>query len=121
MASSIGSRLTTIAKRLRDLAQDVEDLAKELQSESEGQHRRPKARDVAIDDALVERLKNLGRDEAQKELSQLGHKELGRIVRALGGSSEETKRSKDAITERVLYRLFDYSTRHRLLKGESDE
>lgn len=125
MGISTEKRLLSIAKKLHDLAQEIEDLAI---SQSNNKHNtkpkktsRSKAKDVVIDDALVERLKTIGRDEAQKELSSLTHKQLGSVIRALGGSTEETKKTKSMIVERILYRLFDYSAGHKLLKGNKEE
>ena len=119
MGISTEKRLLHIAGKLRDLAQDIEDLAGTLSNPEPEKAARSRARDITIDDALVERLRGLGRDEALQELAALSHKQLGLVVRALGGSSEETKKTKDMIMERILYRLFDYSSGHKLLKGET--
>ena len=119
MGISTEKRLLRIAGKLRDLTQDIEDLAGSLADPKPEKAARSRAKDITIDEALVERLRGLGRNEAQQELAALSHKQLGLVVRALGGSSEETKKTKDMITERILYRLFDYSAGHKLLKGES--
>jgi len=119
MGISTEKRLLGIAKKLHGLAQDIEDLAITLSDPTPEKTARSRAKDVVIDDALIERLRVLGRDEAYQELSKLSHKQLGLVVRALGGSSEETKKTKDMIMERILYRLFDYSAGHKLLKGVS--
>jgi len=121
MGISTEKRLLGIAKKLHDLAQDIEDLVGTLSAPKPKKAARSRAKDITIDDALVERLRVLGRAEAQQELSGLSHKQLGLVVRALGGSSEETKKTKDMIMERILYRLFDYSAGHKLLKGESQD
>lgn len=114
------TRLLNIARKLRDLAQDIEDLSASLSEPKKEKVSRSRARDIQIDSALIERLKELGRVKALQELSLLGHKQLGSIVRALGGSSDEAKKSKEILTERILYRLFDYSAGHKLLKGETN-
>lgn len=119
MGISTEKRLLRIAGKLRDLTQDIEDLAGSLVDPKPEKAARSRAKDITIDDALVDRLRKLGRNEAQIELAALSHKQLGLVVRALGGSSEETKKTKDMITERILYRLFDYSAGHKLLKGET--
>jgi len=121
MGISTEKRLLGIAKKLHDLAQDIEDLVGTLSAPKPKKAVRSRAKDITIDDALVERLRVLGRVETQQELSGLSHKQLGLVVRALGGSSEETKKTKDMIMERILYRLFDYSAGHKLLKGESQD
>lgn len=119
MGISIEKRFLGIAKKLHSLAQDIEDLAGTLSDPKPEKAARSRAKDITIDKALIERLRVLGRNEAQQELADLSHKQLGLVVRALGGSSEETKKTKDMIMERILYRLFDYSAGHKLLKGES--
>ena len=119
MGISTEKRFLRIARKLRDLAQDIEDLAGTLSSPEPEKAIRSRAIDITIDKALVERLRSLGRNEAQQELAALSHKQLGLVVRALGGSSEETKRTKDMIMERILYRLFDYSSGHKLIKGDT--
>ncbi len=118
MATTPETRILTIARKLRDIAQDLENLSAVLAQPKEDKPIRARARDISIDSALVERLKGLGRLEASQELSTLSHKQLGSIVRALGGSSEEAKKAKEVLTERILYRLFDYAAGHKLLKGE---
>lgn len=118
MDSSSGKRLLSIARKLRDLAQEIENLANETQIPNEKKITRPKARDIVIDAALVENLKGRGREGTREYLIALNHKQLGSIIRALGGPSEETKRTKEMILERILYRMFDYSTGHKIMKGE---
>ncbi|OQB75898.1 MAG: hypothetical protein BWX92_02314 [Deltaproteobacteria bacterium ADurb.Bin135] len=120
MSLTSETRLLNIARKLRDLAQDIEDLSVSLSQPKEEKNSRARARDIPIDSVLIERLKGLGRAEASQELSTLGHKQLGSIVRALGGSSDEAKKSKEVLSERILYRLFDYAAGHKLLKGETD-
>lgn len=121
MGISTEKRLLGIAKKLHNLAQDIEDLAGTLSDPKPEKAARSRAKDIIIDDALIERLRMIGRDEAQQELSGLSHKQLGLAVRALGGSSDETKKTKDMIMERILYRLFDYSAGHKMLKGENQD
>jgi hypothetical protein len=120
MGATPETRLLGIARKLRDLAQDIEDLLEALERPKEFKTVRARAKDISIDAALVERLRGLGRAEAEQELATLGHKQLGAVVRALGGSSEEMKKTKEMIIERVLYRLFDYAAGHKLLKGEDE-
>jgi hypothetical protein len=120
MGTTPETRLLGIARKLRDLAKDIEDLVDGLEQPREDKPARARARDISIDAALVARLRGLGRTEAEQELASLGHKQLGAVVRALGGSSEETKKSKEMIIERILYRLFDYAAGHKLLKGEDE-
>jgi hypothetical protein len=121
MVKPIDKRLLTIAKKLNDIAKDIQEIANDLEEPKQDQLPRSRAKDITINDALVERLQALGRDDAQKELSGLTHKQLGSIIRELGGSSEEAKKTKAMIIERILYRLFDYSTGHKLLKGDGKE
>jgi len=121
MGTSKENRLLSIAKKLHDLAQEIEDLASSQSNTKPKKASRSRAKDVVIDNSLVERLKKNGRDEAQKELESLTHKQLGSVVRALGGSTEETKKTKAMIIERILYRLFDYSAGHKILKDTKDD
>ena len=118
MGATPETRLLGIARKLRELASDIEELVVALERPKEEKPARARAKDIAIDAALVERLRGLGRTEAEQELATLGHKQLGAVVRALGGSSDETKKTKEMITERILYRLFDYAAGHKMLKGE---
>lgn len=121
MDGSKTKRLATVARKLRDLAQEVDDLINDQQMPKEKKITRSKARDVVIDEALVEDIRGRGRENAKEYLNGLSHKQLGSILRALGGPSEETKRTKEMITERILYRMFDYATGHRIIKGETEE
>lgn len=118
MGISAENHLLKIARKLRDLAQDIEGLAGSLAEPKDEKTVRSRARDITIDNALVQRLRGIGRLEAEKELGTLSHKQLGAINRAIGGTSEEGKKTKDMIIDRILYRLFDYSAGHKLVKGE---
>jgi hypothetical protein len=120
MGTDPENRLLKIARKLRDLAQDIEDLALSLAEHKDPKSTRTRARDISIDDALIERLRGLGRLEAEQEIVSLSHKQLGAINQAIGGSSEEGKKTKDMIIDRILYRLFDYSAGHKLLTGASE-
>ncbi len=120
MGVSSETRLLNIARKLRELANDIENLVASLERPTEKKRTRTRAKDFSIDADLVDRLRGVGRTEAEQELLKLGHKQLGAIIRALGGSSEEMKKTKEMIIDRVLYRLFDYSTGHKLLKGNDN-
>ena len=61
---------------------------------------------MSFDEELMERLKGLGRFVTKEELFGLSHKQLSFIMRATGGSSEEEKRSKEVMKERILYDPF---------------
>lgn len=121
MGVSTEKRFLGIAKKLHDIAKEIEDFAGTLSEPKLEKRARSRAKDITIDEALIERLRVLGRDEAKKEISGLSHKQLGLVGRALGGSSEETKKTKEMIIERILYRLFDYSAGHKILKGENQD
>lgn len=120
MDSSLENRLMTIAKKLRDIAQELENVAITTQVSKEKKITRVNTRGITIDEDLMEKLRGLGRDEAIGYLQTLGHRQLASIVRSLGGSSEEAKRTKEIIIERILYRLFDYSAGHKIIKGEAE-
>ena len=114
-------RLATIGRKLRELAQELDDLVADHQIGRGEVVHRPKARDIIIDETLVEEIRKRGREDAKIYFNGLSHKQLGSILRALGGPSEETKRSKVMITERILYRMFDYAAGHQIIKGETGQ
>lgn len=121
MDSFTTKRWATIARKLREIAQEIEDLANQQIMQKEQKFAQPKAHKIVIDEALVEDIRGRGREGAIEYLNTLSHKQLGSILRSLGGPSEETKRTKEMITDRILYRMFDYASGHRIMKGETEE
>lgn len=121
MDSFATKKLTTIVRKLRELAQEIEDLANEQKMQKEQKSAQPKSRNIVVDEALVEDIRGRGREGAIEYLKTLSHKQLGSILRSVGGPSEETKRTKEMITDRILYRMFDYAAGHRIIKGETEE
>jgi uncharacterized Zn finger protein len=71
-----------------------------------------------FDDDTIKELAEMGRSKTEEYLKTLKAKELGDLLRKIGGSSEETKRSKDMMITNVLYKIFDFNTGHSIIKGE---
>jgi hypothetical protein len=74
---------------------------------------------VTIDD-LATRLPKMGRDEAEKSLSELSFEELKVIAQKYKISRRERK-SKKALIGKILYNLYDFKTGHELLRNFSSE
>lgn len=116
MSDSLNTRLERIAQRLEEVAADLRRLAADVGSASRPVtpgRRRPTA---PYDPETVTRLKSLGREAAAEQLQSQSHKQLGEILRAVGGTSEEAKRRKEYLIDRILYRLFDFAAGHAMLK-----
>lgn len=73
-----------------------------------------------VDSNTVQELEEMGRTKTKEYLNGLKAKELGDILRKIGGSSEETKRPKDTMINNILYKIFDFSTGHSIIKGETN-
>jgi Asp-tRNA(Asn)/Glu-tRNA(Gln) amidotransferase C subunit len=73
-----------------------------------------------IDSDTIQKLKGMGRLKTEEYLKSLKAKELGDILRKIGGSSEETKRPKDTMINNILYKIFDFNTGHSIIKGETN-
>jgi hypothetical protein len=73
-----------------------------------------------IDVDTIQELERRGRSKTEEYLKGLKAKELGDLLRKIGGSSEETKRSKDTMVNNILYKIFDFNTGHSIIKGEAD-
>jgi hypothetical protein len=71
-----------------------------------------------IDETLKQELIAKGRQGTEEYLKELNSKTLGEIIRKIGGSSEETKRSKEDMVKNILYKLFDFNIGHSIIKGE---
>lgn len=120
MKASLQSRLEKLASRLEELAAELRLIAAADAAVTPGKPSQARTRYRAVDDGLIEHLRSLGREGARVKLATQSHKELGGLLRRVGGSSEEAKRSKEHIIQQILYRVFDFSARHALLKGKED-
>jgi hypothetical protein len=100
----------------------LNDLRKLLTSDevdtAEANHNERKYSCVDID--TIQELVGMGRSKTEEHLKSLKSKELGDLLRKIGGSSEETKRSKDMMVNNILYKLFDFNTGHSIIKGGTD-
>jgi hypothetical protein len=73
-----------------------------------------------IDADTIQELEGMGRSKTEEYLKSLKAKELGDLLRKIGGSSEETKRPKDTMINNILYKIFDFNTGHSIIKGDVD-
>lgn len=73
-----------------------------------------------IDADIIQELETMGRSKTEEYLKSLKAKELGDLLRKIGGSSEETKRSKVTMINNILYKIFDFNTGHSIIKGDTD-
>lgn len=120
MNNSFSTRLERIALRLEQVAADLRRLAADIDSASRSATPRRRRLMKAYDPETVTRLKSLGRETAAQQLKSLSQKVMGEILRAVGGTSEEAKRPKEYLIDRILYRLFDFASGHAMLKKGSE-
>jgi len=73
-----------------------------------------------VDSNTIQELEGMGRSKTEEYLNGLKAKELGDILRKIGGSSEETKRPKDTMINNILYKIFDFNTGHSIIRGEAN-
>jgi hypothetical protein len=73
-----------------------------------------------IDADIIQELETMGRSKTEEYLKSLKAKELGDLLRKIGGSSEETKRSKVTMINNILYKIFDFNTGHSIIKWDTD-
>jgi hypothetical protein len=53
-------------------------------------------------------------------LDKMTSRNLGGILRELGGSANEAKKPKGMLIDRILWRLFDFQAGHEILRAEKD-
>jgi hypothetical protein len=69
--------------------------------------------------AIVSKIRQVKKEEAEKMLSALTYKKLKLVVKALGLPVGERK-NKDVLIRKILWHLFDFEKGHKLLRdGES--
>jgi hypothetical protein len=118
MKRSAQARIESLASRLEAIAAEMRSLVTEnLDDLRLGSRERATRARYSADPQEIERLRGLGRERAEAELAQMPHKELGVLLRKVGGSSDETKRSKRYMAQRILYHVFDFSAGHDLIRG----
>lgn len=116
MDKSTRRKLTALAKRAESLAADLHSLLEDAggTTETEGLSAHPK-QPVSV--SLTE-LQGKPRDEVARLLDQMTSRHLGTILRELGGSSQDAKKPKEMLIDRILWRLFDFKAGHEILRTE---
>jgi hypothetical protein len=107
--------LETIIQQLDSLLGDLKEL---LTSDEVVETNQKERKYSCVDSDVIQELVGMGRPKAEDYLKNLKSKELGDLLRKIGGSSEETKRSKDTMIHNILYKIFDFNTGHSIIKGE---
>ena len=80
----------------------------------------PRVTPSEISPDVLGEIKNLPRDEAIARLDKFSQKELGEIFVLCGGGKADKKRAKDWLKGRILFYLFDFSSGHNIVRGNSE-
>jgi len=110
----------TIKKTIQQLNIILDDLKELLDSDEISITDSKERKYSCVDSNAIQEFERMGRSKTEEYLRGLKAKELGEILRKIGGSSEETKRSKDIMINNILYKIFDFITGHSIIKGEAD-
>jgi hypothetical protein len=111
--------LETIIKQFDSLLGELKELLISGEVDTSGANQKERKRSC-FDTDTIQKLIGMGRSNAEEYLKSLKAKELGDLLRKIGGSSEETKRSKDTMIHNILYKMFDFNTGHSIIKGETN-
>jgi hypothetical protein len=104
----------------RSLVEESKDLKQSDNTKGKKQKIRKKTLDKSKIDDLVAILPQMGRDEAEKSLSELTYEEL-KVIAGKYKISGRQRKSKKGLIEKILYNLYDFKTGHELLRNFSSE
>jgi hypothetical protein len=110
--------LEKIVKQLNSLLVELQELLSSDQNDDAKVTPKKTVSHSCIDENIKQELIAKGRQKTEEYLKELNSKALGEIIRKIGGSSEETKRSKEDMMKNILYKLFDFNIGHSIIKGE---
>jgi hypothetical protein len=105
-------------KELLRLADTLERAARQLRLLAQSSPAQlPRRKSSALPEGFVDGLRAAERSKAAEMLAGLSHAQLGEVFVQLGGVSRDRKRSKDWLTERILWQLFDFQAGHDIIRG----
>jgi len=104
----------------RSLVEESKDLKQSDNTKGKKQKIRKKTLDKSKIDDLVAILPQMGRDEAEKSLSELTYEEL-KVIAGRYKISGRQRKSKKGLIEKILYNLYDFKTGHELPRNFSSE
>jgi hypothetical protein len=111
--------LQTIIQQFDSLVDDLRELLASDEVDISGTNQKER-KYSCVDTDTIQELMEMGRLKAEEYLKNLKSKALGDLLRKIGGSSEETKRSKETMIHNILYKIFDFNTGHSIIKGETN-
>ncbi len=118
MDNQTRKRLLSIAKKAETLALEIRQLCETVQPPIPPLSKPDKQTSSVDVDSTVTQLRGDTRENAMSTLKPLSHRQLGEIYRKLGGSSQEAKKPKEMIIERIIWTLFDFQRGHDILKNQ---
>ena len=116
MSPKLHNKLSALADRCESLAAEIRAALSEADDSNRSAPKRPRTTTDADTDATIQQLKQGSREQAATALADLPQTTLAQIYRSLGGGSRDAKKPKDFVVGRILWRLFDFSEGHDILK-----
>lgn len=113
--------LVDISRSFETLAQQFKELAgvlAEASTREEGKRRQSGPQGDLT--PIIEKLKGVDREEAEKLLQGLSQEELGSIF-ATFGPSRDRKKPKQWLINQILWHFYDFEAGHRLLRGDTGQ
>ena len=121
MEKRMKRKLLSLANKAESLAGEIRGLCQvpECIPEGKQEKKRPTAANTNLDSLLSE-LRTKSREDALANLEKLSHVQLGEVYRKLGGLSQEAKKPKKVVIDRILWTLFDFQRGHAILRNGKD-
>lgn len=104
---------------LQRIADSLERAARELRRIAGDPVSRNKRKSASLPENFLDVIRSAGRDAAVQQLATLSQSQLGELFVQLGGSGSDKKRNKEWLTDRILWRLFDFQSGHEIIRGQS--
>ncbi len=124
MESKVIKKIGDIALICHNLGNNLEELAKCMNDveiskpvHSERKEVQPKGDEKDNINYIVAQLESMKRDEAESMLNSMKQVELARIYANFGASKGRSK-PKKWLKEQIMWHFFDFSDKHRMLRGE---
>ncbi|WP_020563610.1 hypothetical protein [Methylosarcina fibrata] len=111
MTESDKTKLQSILRKIDALKKEVEEL---IGGDNEKSTKKP---EVSIEaKALIESIGALSTSDLETRLNTLGHKDLGDVFVAVGGSSGDKRKPKAWLIERIMWLAKEFSESHKSIR-----
>jgi hypothetical protein len=110
------TKLARFASQCEDLAREIRNM---LRQEQPCDARPVCAENEPDIEQIVQDIKRQSKEQVIQRLDSLSKNLISKICRSLGGSCNDTKKTKEDIKKKIIFILFDFNAGHSILKNDN--